>query len=92
MTDLPDLMRRVRAMADDAPALREQRRQRNRAEMPLTAAEIDEWTRVFGRLPAGRVQEGAKFARWGDQSLFGLPGAPVSLPPRLRGREGRQRR
>lgn len=39
---------------------------RNRAEMPKTAKIIDEFTQVFGKLPAGRVWEGGRTVEWGD--------------------------
>lgn len=40
---------------------------RNRAEMPETAAHLDQFREVFGKLPAGRVWEGGRTVTWGDR-------------------------
>ena len=58
---------RAAAMALQARADAVARRIRNRLEMPGTAALVDAFTDVFGKLPAGRFTENGRTVEWGRQ-------------------------
>jgi hypothetical protein len=39
---------------------------RNREQMPESSKHIDQFTRIFGKLPAGRVTENGRTVTWGN--------------------------
>ena len=57
---------RAAAMAIEARKREHRKRVENRAAMPESAKHIDEFTRVFGKLPAGRVTENGRTVTWGN--------------------------
>ena len=58
---------RAAHMAEVARKRQHRKRVENRAAMPESAHTVDEFTRVFGKLPAGRVWEDGRMVEWGNR-------------------------
>ena len=58
---------RAAAMVEVARKREHRQRVENRTAMPESAKTVDEFTRVFGKPPAGRVWEGGKMVEWGNR-------------------------
>ena len=60
-------MQRAQYMAGVAKQRAQEQRAANRAAMPLTAAIIDQFRSVFGKLPRGSFTENGHTVTWGGK-------------------------
>jgi len=72
---------RVARLAAHSKQRDKDRRASNRANMPLSAAFIDAFAKVFGKLPYGRFVEGGHTVTWGTDPTGGRKGVPISAEP-----------
>ena len=62
------IQERLLARGLSAPAKLADERARNRLDMPIMSAIVDDLTAHFGKLQYGRVTEGGKTLCWGRKS------------------------
>ena len=74
---MSELAERVRGIAASARAREQSRRVDNREQMPTATAFVDDFRRVFGSLPAGRMTENGRTVEWGD--LLAGTAVPASV-------------